>query len=193
MKDFHTLAAQRQSDRAFDPSRPVEREKVMRILETARMAPSACNSQPWHFVVVESEEKRHELADAVASKLLGINHFTKQAPLHIVIVEEKPSLASGFGSWVKDKNFAHIDVGIVAAHLVLAAEEEGLGSCILGWFDEEKVRRVLHIPSGKRILLDIVMGYSVQPDRKKARKALDKIVSWEEYPQTSGKPLIKRG
>ena len=181
MENFHVLAAQRQSDRAFDPSRPVEKEKIMRILETARVAPSACNSQPWHFVVVDDAELRHQLADAVASKLIGINHFTKQAPLHIVIVEEKPNLTAGIGSWVKDKNFAHIDVGIVAAHIVLAAEEEGLGSCILGWFDEDKVRQLLNIPSGKRILLDIVIGYSTQPDRKKARKSLDKIVSWNRY------------
>ena len=82
---------------------------------------------------------------------------------------------------MKDKNFAHIDVGIVAAHIVLAAEEEGLGSCILGWFDEDKVRKLLNIPSGKRVLLDIVIGYSTQPDRKKTRKALDKIVSWNRY------------
>lgn len=181
MESFQILAAQRQSDRAFDPSHPVEKEKIQRILETARLAPSACNSQPWHFIVVDDTEIRYRLADAVASKLLGINHFTKQAPIHIVIVEEKPNLTAGIGSWVKDKNFAHIDVGIVAAHIVLAAEDEGLGSCILGWFDEEKVRNVLHIPSGKRVLLDIVLGYSTQPKKKKSRKPLDKIVSWNRY------------
>lgn len=181
MENFHLLAAQRQSDRAFDPSRPVEKEKLRQILETARLAPSACNSQPWHFIVVDDPDVKNQLADAVASKVLGINHFTKQAPMHIVIVEERPNLSASFGSWVKDKNFAHIDVGIAAAHLVLAAEEEGLGSCILGWFDEEKVRKLLKVPKGKRILLDVVLGYPTQPNRQKSRKNLNQIVSRNQY------------
>ena len=181
MEDFLKLVAQRQSDRSFDPERPVEKEKIMHILETVRLAPSACNSQPWHFIVVDDAEIKNKLADAVASKIIGINHFSKQAPVHIVVVEEKPNLSAGFGSWVKDKNFAHIDVGIAAAHIVLAAEEQGLGSCIMGWFNEDKVRKVLNIPSGKRVLLDIIVGYSTQPDRKKVRKDLDKITSWNSY------------
>lgn len=181
MTNFHELAARRQSDRAFDPHRPVEEEKIRRILETARLAPSACNAQPWHFIVVDDPETRDRLADAAASKLLGINRFSKQAPVHIVVVEEKPNLSAGFGAWLKDKNFAHIDVGIAAAHLVLAAEEEGLGSCILGWFDEEKVRKLLGIPSGKRVLLDVVIGYPTQPDRKKARKKMEEIASRNRY------------
>ncbi len=181
MEDFFKLVAQRQSDRSFDPEHPVEKEKIMHILEAVRLAPSACNSQPWHFIVVDDEKTKNDLADAVASKILGINHFTKQAPVHIVVVEEKPNLTASFGSWVKDKNFAHIDVGIAAAHIVLAAEEQGLGSCIMGWFNEEKVRKVLNIPSNKRVLLDIVIGYSKQADRKKVRKDLNEIVSWNSY------------
>lgn len=179
--DFQELVSQRQSDRSYDPSRPVEREKIERILSIARLAPSACNSQPWHFVVVDEPSLKNQLADAVASKILGINHFTKQAPVHIVVVEEKPNLSAGFGAWVKDKNFAHIDVGIVAAHLVLAAEAEGLGSCILGWFNEEKVRSLLGIPSGKRVLLDIVLGYPVCSKHPKKRKPLEELVSWNGY------------
>ena len=179
--DFHQLAAQRQSDRAYDTSRPVEREKILRILETARLAPSACNSQPWHFIVVDDSALKDKLADAEASRLIGINHFTKQAPVHIVIVEEKPNLTAGFGSWIKDKNFAHIDIGIVAAHIVLAAEEEGLGSCILGWFKEEKVRALLGIPSNKRVLLDILIGYPTCAQHPKKRKTLEEEVSWNTY------------
>lgn len=179
--NFHELAAQRQSDRAYDTSRHVEPEKIRRILETARMAPSACNSQPWHFIVVDDPVLKNQLADAEASKIIGINHFTKQAPVHIVIVEEKPNLTAGIGSWIKDKNFAHIDVGIAAAHIALAAEDEGLGSCILGWFNEEKVRALLGIPSDKRVLLDILIGYPSCPQHTKKRKPFDEIVSWNTY------------
>lgn len=181
MNDFLSLAKQRQSDRAFDPGRPVEKEKLERILEAACIAPSACNSQPWHFIVVDDPELKNKVADATSNRILGINHFTKQAPVHIVVVEEKPNLSAGFGSWVKDKNFAHLDVGIAAAHIVLAAEDEGLGSCILGWFDEDKMRKLLAIPSGKRVLLDIVLGYSMQPERAKKRKPAKEVVGYNRY------------
>ncbi|MBQ4162243.1 MAG: nitroreductase family protein [Parabacteroides sp.] len=181
MNDFLSLACQRQSDRAFDPNRLVEKEKIERILQAACIAPSACNSQPWHFIVVDEPDLKNRLADATSGKLLGINHFTKQAPVHIVVVEEKSNMTASFGAWVKDKNFAHLDVGIAAAHIVLAAEDEGLGSCIIGWFDEEKVRQLLHVPKGKRILLDILIGYSTQPDRAKKRKNPKEIISYNQY------------
>ena len=125
MKDFLSLASRRQSDRAFDPQRPVEKEKLQRILEAACIAPSACNSQPWHFIVVDDPELKNRVADATSNRVLGMNHFTKQAPVHILVVEEKPNLTAGIGSWIKDKNFSHLDIGITAAHLVLAAEDEG--------------------------------------------------------------------
>lgn len=181
MNDFLSLAQQRQSDRAFDPSRPVEKDKLERILQAGCIAPSACNSQPWRFIVVDNPELKNKVADATSSRLLGINHFTKQAPLHILVVEEKPNLSAGFGSLIKDKNFAHVDVGIAAAHIVLAAEDEGLGSCILGWFDEGKMKKLLNIPSGKRVLLDIVIGYSMQPDRMKKRKETKDTISYNSY------------
>ena len=181
MDNFLSLVKQRQSDRAFDVDRPVEKEKLDRILEAARLAPSACNSQPWHFIVIDDPDLKNKVADATSNRILGINHFTKQAPIHIIIVEEKPNFSAGFGTWIKDKNFAHIDIGVVAAHIVLSAEDEGLGSCILGWFDEEKMRKLLNIPSGKRVLLDIVLGYSTQSDRQKKRKDKNKIISYNKY------------
>ena len=181
MESFHELAARRQSDRAFDPERPVDRALIRRILETACLAPSACNAQPWRFVVVDDPELKNKVADATSSKVLGINHFTKQAPVHILVVEERVNLTSGLGGWVKNKSFAPIDIGIAVAHLCLAAEDEGLGSCILGWFDEAKMRSLLGIPSSKRVVLDVVIGYSSQPDRPKKRKRWDEVVSFNGY------------
>ena len=181
MNDFQTLASARQSDRAFDADRMVEREKIERILEVARLAPSACNAQPWHFIVVDEPELKNKVADATSTKLLGLNHFTKQAPVHIIVIEEKANFSSGFGSWVKDKTFTLVDIGIAASHIALAAESEGLGSCILGWFNEDKMRSLLNIPSNKRIILDIIIGYSTQPKRPKKRKATEEVVSYNEY------------
>ena len=179
--DFLQFVSTRQSDRAFDPERPVEKEKLDRILEAARMAPSACNAQPWHMIVVDDPELKNRVADATSTRALGINHFTKQAPVHILLVEEKVILSSGIGGWVKQKDYAQMDLGVVAAHIVLAAHAEGLGSCIVGWFDEEKMRELLSIPDSRRVWLDIVIGYSTQALRSKKRKSKEEIVSYNKY------------
>ena len=96
----------RQSVRAYDADRPVEKEKIQRIVEAARLAPSACNAQPWHLIVVDEPELKNKVADATSARVLGMNHFTKQAPVHIVLVEEKVNLSSGVGGWVKQKDAA---------------------------------------------------------------------------------------
>lgn len=181
MDNFLSLASKRQSDRAFDADRPVEKEKLERILEAAWLAPSACNAQPWHFIVVDDPELKNKLADATSDKIVGINHFTKQAPVHILIVKESENFTAGFGSLVKNKDFAQVDIGIAAAHICLAAEDEGLGTCIVGWFNESKMRKLLNIPSRKRVMLDIVVGYSTQPDRPKKRKEKDKVITFNSY------------
>ncbi len=179
--DFLELVSSRQSARAFDPDRAVEREKLDRIIEIARLAPSACNAQPWSFVLVDEPELKNKIADATSSRVLGMNHFTKQAPVHLLLVEEKVNISSGIGGWGKKKEFAQMDLGIVAAHIVLAAQAEGLGTCIVGWFDEDKVKELLHIPSSKRVWLDIVIGYGTQALRKKSRKPIEKILSHNCY------------
>ncbi|MDO5665396.1 MAG: nitroreductase family protein [Bacteroidia bacterium] len=179
--DFLKFVSTRQSDRAFDPNLPVEKDKIERILEAARLAPSACNAQPWHMIVVDDPELKNKVADATSERILGMNHFTKQAPVHIVLVEEKVNLTSGIGGWIKQKDYAQMDLGIVAAHIVLAAHAEGLGSCIVGWFNESKMRELLSIPDSKRVWLDIVIGYSTQSIRPKKRKAGTEIVSYNKY------------
>jgi len=180
-KDFYELVANRQSTRAFDRERTVDRKIVNRILEAARLAPSACNAQPWHFIVVDEPELRNKVADAASAKLLGMNHFTKQAPVHIIVVEEKVNIASGIGGIVKDKHFAFLDIGIAATHICLAAEAEGLGSCMLGWFSEAKMKKLLNVPDSKRIVLDILIGYPNQPLRAKKRKSYEEVISYNTY------------
>lgn len=178
---FYELVRNRQSDRAYD-IRPVEKDKVLRIIEAARLAPSACNAQPWRFIVVDDAELKNKLADAAASRILGINHFTKQAPVHIVIVMEPANLNSNFGSLVKGKTFPLIDIGIAAEHICLAAKAEGLGSCMLGWFDEPAVKKLLNIPKSRRVPLIITLGYPLTDDiREKRRKALEEVVSFNGY------------
>ncbi|HEY3387961.1 MAG TPA: nitroreductase family protein [Prolixibacteraceae bacterium] len=178
--DFASLVLSRQSDRSY-LDQPVEKDKLLRILECARLSPSACNAQPWHIIVVDAPELKNKIADATSAKLLGMNHFTKQAPIHLVLVEEAANLSSGFGSWVKRKHFPLIDIGIIAGHICLAAASEGLGTCMIGWFDEPKVKKLLGVPSSKRVQLIITLGYAASGTRSKIRKPADKIVSYNGY------------
>jgi len=180
MQSFLELVQHRQSDRAY-LDKPVEAEKIGRILEAARLAPSACNSQPWKLIVVTDPEKRLQVADATASKLLSMNHFTKQAPVQLVVIEESGNFTSSVGGWVTDKHYPHIDLGILAAHITLAAADEGLGSCIIGWCDEKKVQKALEIPKNKRVMLVILLGYTSQALREKKRKTKEEIVSYDKY------------
>ena len=177
--DFLQLVMSRQSDRAYDKERSVEPEKLERILEAARLAPSACNAQPWKFVVVTDRELSRKVGKAAVG--LGMNKFAKDAPVHILVVEESANITSLLGGKVKDKHFPLIDVGIVAAHIVLAAESEGLGSCILGWFDEKEIKQLTGIPASKRLLLDIIVGYPLKEKRKKIRKVKEKVISYNGY------------
>ena len=177
--DFLRLVMSRQSDRAYDKEHSVEPEKLERILEAARLAPSACNAQPWKFVVVTDRELSRKVGKAAAG--LGMNKFAKDAPVHILIVEESANITSLLGGKVKDKHFPLIDVGIAASHIVLAAESEGLGSCILGWFDEKEIKQLTGIPASKRLLLDIIVCYPLKEKRKKIRKVKEKVISYNGY------------
>lgn len=181
MKSFLELTKLRQSDRAYLTDKDIEPEKLERILEAARMAPSACNAQPWKFIIVKNPEKRIKIADACSSRALGMNHFSKQAPVQLVLVEEDANFTSKFGGFMKQIHYPHIDTGIVASHICLAAADEGIGSCMLGWLNNKKIREILDIPSGKKVVLVILLGYSVQTLRDKKRKSLSEIVSYERY------------
>ena len=178
--DFKSLALSRQSDRSY-LDKPVATDVLDRILESARLAPSACNAQPWHIIVVNDPDLKNLVADATSEKILGMNHFTKQAPVHLVVIEESANFTSNFGSLVKRKHFPLIDIGIIAEHICLAAASESLGSCMIGWFDENKVKKLLNIPKSKRVQLIITLGYPAKETRTKVRKPIDEIVSFNGY------------
>ena len=179
MDSFLELAQARQSDRAFVPGKRIEREVLERIVEAARLAPSACNGQPWHFTVITDEQLLPEVGHATSG--LGMNGFVKDAAALVLITHEGTNLTSRIGSGIKDKDFPIMDIGIASAYLTLAAEDEGVGSCILGWFDEKRVKELAGIPQKKRLMLIVALGYAAKPKRKKVRKALEKVVSFEKY------------
>ena len=133
MMDFSELVQKRQSDRKYE-RRPVDRDLVVRCLEAARLAPSACNSQPWKFVVVDDPDLVKQVGEAAAS--LGMNGFAHEVPVIVAVVLEKMNLTARIGSVIKDKEYSLLDVGIAVEHFCLQAAVLGLGASIMGWFDE---------------------------------------------------------
>ena len=176
--DFSTLVKVRQSDRRYKPQ-AVEADNIDLCIEAARLAPSACNSQPWRFIVVDDEALRAEIADAAAS--MGMNGFVREAPVIVAVVLEKMSLTAAIGSVIRDKEFSLLDVGIAVSHFTLQAADLGLGTCIIGWFNERRVRKALGIPRGKRIPLLITLGYPEGQTRRKSRKTTAQMSSRNRY------------
>ena len=180
MNDFLKLANARESVRRYQDKK-VEKDQIIRIIEACRLAPSACNSQPWKFVVVDDPAIKEKLAKTCYGKLLRFNRFVSQAPVIVALVTEKPTWLAKIGGGVKDKNFAVIDNGIVASYFCLQAAELGLGTCMLGWFDEKKAKQLLNIPTSKRVSLLITLGYPAKENRKKIRKSLKEIFVYNSY------------
>ena len=145
------------------------------------MAPSACNAQPWKFIVVNEPDLLLKIAEATSAKLIGMNSFVGQAPLMIVVVREQPNFTSKVGGTIKNKDYSLIDIGIASENICLQAEAEGLGSCMIGWFDERMLRKILGIPKSKRVELIITLGYSLSEQREKRRKPSEVTVSYNKY------------
>ncbi|MFA4945548.1 MAG: nitroreductase family protein [Lentisphaeria bacterium] len=183
MDSFLELVRRRQSTRRFLPD-PVPREVVDRCLEAARLAPSACNSQPWSFLAVDDPATLARVGAAAFGGVYAMNAFAKSAPV-LVVVETHPSAAAArFGGWLQRTEFNLLDVGCACAHLILQAECEGLGSCWLGWFDKGAVRRELGLPRRARIDSLIALGRPAEPLlRPKLRRPLEEVRRWFSVPR----------
>lgn len=181
MGDLLSLIRQRQSCRNFDPARSVEKEKLIDILQAAALSPSACNSQPWRYIAVDEPQRVEQVAQCLQDS--GMNKFTGKATAFIVAIEGKQNLTAKVGESLKNQKFSGIDLGLSIAHLVLAAADVGLASCILGWFNERKLKMLLGIPKTRRIRLVVALGYAMSDDalREKQRKKFDEVVSFNKF------------
>ena len=171
--NFMEIATTRQSCRAYDEARVVEREKLEAILTAAQLAPSACNGQPYHFTVCKGD-----LAGEVAKATqgMGMNKFASQAPVLIVISEMPYVRSAAMGAKVKGNDYRSIDIGITTAYLTAEAAAQGLGTCILGWFDDDKIRKLCGIEHPVRLV--ITVGYPKDDCiRPKKRKDLHELVT----------------
>ncbi len=171
--NFAEIAKTRQSCRSYDPERAVEQEKLDAILESARLSPSACNGQPYLMTVCRGESAK---AVAKAVQGVGMNKFADNAPV-LIVISEKPYVASAaLGAKVKGNDYRSIDIGILAAYITAEAAAQGLGSCILGWFDDAKLREICSLDAPARLV--ITVGYAKEGDklREKKRKDMAEIV-----------------
>ena len=171
--NFTEIANNRQSCRNYDAERAVEQEKLNAILESARLSPSACNGQPYLMTVCRGESAK---AVAKAVQGMGMNKFADNAPV-LIVISEKPYVASAaLGAKVKGNDYRSIDIGILAAYITAEAAAQGLGSCILGWFDDAKLREICSLDAPARLV--ITLGYAKEGDklREKKRKDMAEIV-----------------
>lgn len=171
--NFTEIAKMRQSCRSYDKDRTVEDEKIKAVLEAARLAPSACNGQPYIFTVCRGDAAKN-IAEACMG--MGMNKFAADVPIMIVISEDSYNATAALGAKLKGNDYRSIDIGIAAAYLTAEAATLGLGSCILGWFDNEKVMKICSLDKPARLV--IALGYPREGDalRTKKRKNYNDIV-----------------
>lgn len=172
--NFTEIAKNRYSCRNYDSTRVVEDEKIKAILESAILSPSACNGQPYHFTVCKGEMAK-EIAKATQS--MGMNKFASDAPIMIVISEDNYNKTAALGSKVKGNDYRSIDIGIATAYLTAEASAQGLGTCILGWFDDKKIRKICGVDNAVRLV--VCVGYEkVKPKlQDKKRKPYNELVT----------------
>jgi len=172
--NFLEIAQTRQSCRSYDESRTVEPEKLDAMLEAVRLAPSACNGQPYRMTVCHGDTAK---AVAKATMGMGMNKFAGQAPITIVISEAPYVRSAALGAKVKGNDYRSIDIGIAVAYLTAEATAQGLSTCILGWLDDEKIRTICNLDSPVRLV--VTLGYAKESDalRTKKRKDLSEFVT----------------
>lgn len=173
--DFKLIAQNRQSCRNYDPTKAVEKEKLDAVIEAARLAPSACNAQPYRITVC-TDNAAKEVAKSTQG--MGMNKFATQAPVMIVLSEGSYNTTAAAGSKIKKNDYRSIDIGILTAYITAQATSLGLSTCILGWLDDKQIRKICSLDSPVRLV--IALGYASEDDklREKKRKQIDEFVNY---------------
>lgn len=179
MKTLDELIKNRKSTRNYKTD-PVEREKIVQILEAARLAPSACNAQPWKFIVVETPELKDEVFKEGLNNLVVPNKWAEDAPVIIAVCSRTKFFVHDVAEKIQDVDYHLIDLGIACEHLVLKAEELGLGTCYIGWFRGKEIKKILNLPSSYKVECLISLGYAKEVERKDTpRKSFAEIAEFK--------------
>ena len=172
--NFTEIALARQSCRKYDKQRDVEEEKLNAVLQTARLSPSACNGQPYHITVCRGESAKRVARGVMG---MGMNSFAADVPVMLVISEKPYVPTAALGAKVKKNDYRSIDIGILAAYITAEATAQGLATGILGWLDDDVLRKECNLSAPVRLV--ITLGYAAADDplRNKKRKPLDELVT----------------
>ncbi len=180
---FQRILAGRRSIRRFLTT-PVEPEKLRACLEAARNSPSAHNVQPWRFIIVDDPGLKARLAEAAFSGIYSASKFAARAPVLLVILARPGKALVRLGSKIQGVPYYLLDIGIAGEHIVLQAEELGLATCWMGWFDYRRARKVLEIPRSFKLVALMPVGYAEKrPQREPPRKTYEDIVSFNKAPR----------
>lgn len=171
----------RRSIRKFKDT-PVSRKDIEACINAARLAPSACNSQPWHFAVMEDKKAKEEFCGKVFGTIYSVTKFAAQAPVLIAVVGTRGgNLLARFGQVLSGTRFYLLDQGLACQNFALKAQELGLGTCFVGWFDTKAARKALNLPLDKNIELLIALGYPNEAPSPRPRKEIKEIISYNKY------------
>jgi len=173
--DFYEVIETRRSVRAYKPD-PVPDEVLKKVLNAARIAPSGSNRQPWKFIIIKESERKKKMIDLCEGQ-----KFVAEAP--VLIVACGRNIHYNRGGWMGDYSMI-VDVAIAMDHLTLAARAEGLGTCWIGSFDNEGIKKFLNIPEDVNVVALTPLGYPANPDvfqPVRDRKKLEEIISYETW------------
>lgn len=177
MKGLDEIIKERRSIRSY-LDKPVEKEKIEKILDSARLAPSACNAQPWRFVVVQDLNIREKIINKGLGGLVVPNSWAKSAPVLIIVCSETDLFTHKIGERIQGVQYHLIDIGISMEHLVLKATELGLGSCYIGWFKGNVIKKILKFPLSWKVECLITLGYPKEIPKELPRRELSDIVRY---------------
>ncbi len=179
MENFLELVNKRESCRKFS-GRTINREDLLKCVEAARLAPSACNSQPWKFIIVDDPALKNELCRAAFSAPYTAS-WPEKAGAIVVVLSESGTFASRIGNLVRDTRYYLIDIGIAVEHFILQAAELGLGTCWMGWFNEKGVKKVLGLPASSKVDIIVPVGYAESNEtRKKVRRRIEETYKFNK-------------
>jgi nitroreductase len=163
-------------------AKPVESQKINELVQAVQLAPSACNSQPWRFIVTTNKVKE-QIVNKGLGGLAVPNRWAKTAPVIMVACADLSLIPHRIGAKIKGIEYYMLDMGIAIEHLVLRATELGLGSCWIGWFNEGVIKRILRIPRRVKVVALIALGYPKEEliEHEKRRLEIDKLLYWNKW------------
>lgn len=175
---FIDLVKKRVSVRKY-LNRPISRQALLDCVEAARLAPSACNAQPWRFIIIDDKETIREITSKICHGVYSFNNFIAESAALVIALSDKEGFLRKAAGVLKGTDYYLIDIGIACEHIALQAEELGIGSCWIGWFDERRLRKALNIPKKTKIDVILALGYyDPQLTNPKPRRSPQEVVSF---------------